>query len=291
MSVALFSSRLLLGAAFVFGTGASMSDPATHPHSKPAVGHAARVVTVIARDYAFEAPDTILAGRTQLRLVNRGSELHHAYLLRLDSGKGLDDLLASLRSGGPLPAWTHDAGGPNAPAPGATSSAVLDIAPGTYAIICVIPSADGTPHVMKGMAHTFTVVSGSDSRAATPVVKVGTPDVTVDLSDYTFALTRPLSRGHHVIRVRNTAAQSHEMFVARLAPGKNAGDALAWIESPKGPPPLMPLGGTVGLAHGASNDIAMDFTPGDYALFCFIPDAKDGKPHVAHGMIKSFTVR
>ena len=29
---------------------------------------AARVVTIVARDYAFDAPDTISAGRTQVRL-------------------------------------------------------------------------------------------------------------------------------------------------------------------------------------------------------------------------------
>ena len=28
-----------------------------------------------------------------------------------------------------------------------------------------------------------------------------------------------------------------------------------------------------------------------YALICFYPDAKDGKPHVMHGMLKEITVR
>ncbi|MDB4892292.1 MAG: hypothetical protein JWL61_4147, partial [Gemmatimonadetes bacterium] len=51
---------------------------------------AARVVTVVARDYAFEAPDTVAAGRTEVRLLNRGKEAHHAYLMRLDGGKKLD---------------------------------------------------------------------------------------------------------------------------------------------------------------------------------------------------------
>ena len=37
----------------------------------------------------FEAPDTISAGRTQVRLVNKGTEMHHAFLLRLDGGKRL----------------------------------------------------------------------------------------------------------------------------------------------------------------------------------------------------------
>ena len=34
----------------------------------------------------------------------------------------------------------------------------------------------------------------------------------------------------------------------------------------------------------------VDLEPGEYALICFIPDDKDGKPHVAHGMISQITV-
>ena len=36
--------------------------------------------------------------------------------------------------------------------------------------------------------------------------------------------------------------------------------------------------------------ITADFQPGRYALLCFIPDAKDGKPHFVHGMAKEITV-
>jgi hypothetical protein len=117
----------------------------------------------------------------------------------------------------------------------------------------------------------------------------GAPDVTMTLNDYGFELSRPLSRGRHVVRVRNTARQPHEVFVARLAPGKTTADALAWLEKMDGPPPLQPMGGVVGLATGVANDIALDLAPGEYGLFCFIPDAKDGKPHVAHGMVRQFT--
>jgi hypothetical protein len=44
------------------------------------------------------------------------------------------------------------------------------------------------------------------------------------------------------------------------------------------------------MAKGETNDIPLDLTPGNYALLCFIPDAKDGKPHIMHGMMKDFTV-
>jgi len=58
-----------------------------------------------------------------------------------------------------------------------------------------------------------------------------------------------------------------------------------------GPPPLEPVGGTAGMGRGVSNDLILDLAPGEYGLFCFVPDAKDGRPHVAHGMVKQVTVR
>ena len=37
---------------------------------------------------------------------------------------------------------------------------------------------------------------------------------------------------------------------------------------------------------GVPNYWTVDLKPGTYVLVCFIPDAKDGKPHLAHGMMK-----
>ena len=45
------------------------------------------------------------------------------------------------------------------------------------------------------------------------------------------------------------------------------------------------------MAQGVVNDVVVDLTPGEYALLCFVPDAGDGKPHVAHGMVRQVTVR
>ncbi len=36
--------------------------------------------------------------------------------------------------------------------------------------------------------------------------------------------------------------------------------------------------------------LPVDLAAGNYLLVCFLPDAKDGKPHLAHGMIKEFTI-
>jgi hypothetical protein len=34
----------------------------------------------------------------------------------------------------------------------------------------------------------------------------------------------------------------------------------------------------------------VDLAPGDYVALCFLPDAGDGAPHLAHGMALPFTI-
>jgi hypothetical protein len=123
------------------------------------------VVTVTARDYAFEMPDTVVAGRTEIQLVNKGPELHHAALLRLDAGKTAADLFAALKAGGPPPKWVHEVGGPNAPAPGRTSAAVVDLAPARTRSSASSRAPTARRTWPKGMARPFTVVAEPRVRA------------------------------------------------------------------------------------------------------------------------------
>ena len=58
----------------------------------------------------------------------------------------------------------------------------------------------------------------------------------------------------------------------------------------KGPPPAEPVGGVGALENGMRASFTADLTAGDYGLICFIPDAKDGKMHLAHGMMKTIKV-
>jgi len=247
-----------------------------------------RVIQVVARDFAFEAPATVAAGLVTIQLQNRGHALHHVNLVKLDDGKTLDDVFAALRAGngGPPPAWMHDMGGPNAPDPGRDANATLFLAPGTYALLCWVDIPDHVPHVMKGMAKQLTVTPASvRAAAATPA-----GDITMRLNDYSFALSTPITRGRHSIRVVNGAAQSHEVELIKLAPGKTTRDMMAWMETMVGPPPATALGGISGMARGAVESFSHDFTPGTYVLICFLPDSRDGKPHFMHGMIQTITV-
>jgi uncharacterized cupredoxin-like copper-binding protein len=44
------------------------------------------------------------------------------------------------------------------------------------------------------------------------------------------------------------------------------------------------------LGKGRTGTFTTTLTPGRYAIVCFVPDAKDGKPHEMHGMVREFTV-
>ena len=248
------------------------------------------VVTISAKDFSYEAPDTIQAGAVTLRLVNNGAELHHVQLLKLSDGKSYADLVAGFKAMKPTdapPPWIHDVAGPNSPLPGGGNSQVTEsLEPGDYAIVCLIPGTDHVPHMMKGMMKSLTVVPATGAAASLP-----TADITVSMSDYAWSVTPEITAGKHIIKIENTAAQSHEMFIAALAPGKTAADLAAWAEHMTGPPPAKPIGGISGMAKGGVAYIPVDLAPGEYGLFCFLPDAKDGKPHVAHGMLKQFTVK
>ncbi|HEU0298551.1 MAG TPA: hypothetical protein VFR37_03835 [Longimicrobium sp.] len=245
------------------------------------------LVTITARDFAFDAPETLPAGLTTIRLVNRGPEMHHVQLVKLEEGRSVQDLIDYVASGqGELAPWARFVGGPNLPAPGGHSEATMRLEPGTYAIVCLIPT-DGVVHLARGMIRPLMVLPAEPS----PAEEAAEADARMVLRDYAYEIAPEIAAGRRTLRVENAAAQPHEVVVMKLAPGRTAQELLAWLMDEQGPPPAMPVGGVSFLSPGESNRITADFTPGEYALLCFVPDAGDGRPHVMHGMVRQITVR
>ena len=117
-------------------------------------------------------------------------------------------------------------------------------------------------------------------------------DVTATLSDYAFALSTPLTTGTHTIRMENSGPQLHELTIERLAPGKTLADWQKWMEGGmRGTPPAEPAGGFTGPDKGKVGWLTITLKPGNYLLNCYVPDAKDGKPHFAHGMVQQVAVK
>jgi hypothetical protein len=115
-------------------------------------------------DFAFAQIPAMHSGPMTLEVTNSGQEPHEMAIVRLD-GITLDQLMSMLMqppSPGAAPAGPPPftfVGGMQALMPGARGWVTLDLTPGTYAMLCFIPSPanQGKPHVVLGMVRQFTV--------------------------------------------------------------------------------------------------------------------------------------
>jgi hypothetical protein len=206
----------------------------------------------------------------------------------VDSGRTLADVFTALKAGPEAapPRWLLPVGGPNAPAPGGTSNATLELAPGNYVALCMIPAPDRAPHFAHGMVKWLAVTPSKGTPAPLPEA-----DLTITLTDYDFMMSKPLTSGRHRIAVTNTSSQPHELVINRYGDGESNARFAQWAYDQKGPVPAHAMGGATPLLPGHTVIIDELFTPGRYGFICFIPDAKDGKPHFMHGMEKEFAVK
>ena len=112
-------------------------------------------VDVVATDYAFKFDGPIAAGRTSFVLTNEGKEAHFLLVAKLKEGVTVEEALAMEDPEAVIEGeWETGAA-----APGGDDEEVItfDLEPGTYALLCFIPSADGTPHAALGM-HAELIV-------------------------------------------------------------------------------------------------------------------------------------
>jgi len=272
---------LLLALALVAACAKETAPPAPPPTPQQ--------VTITANDFGYVLPSTpIAAGVTTITLANSGKELHQIQLYRLTEGKTLADFTAAEQAGGPPPTWALLEGGPNAVLPGQQVVATVTLQAGAYVLLCRVPSPDGTPHEMKGMILGLEVQPAADGAVA---AAFPAGDIQVSLADYAFVLSQPITAGAHTFQVKNDAAQPHEVVVVRVPPGGSMDAWKAWLTGGMQTAwPGEPFAGLTAIAPGATQDFSANFTPGTYGFICFVPDAKDGQPHLLHGMVTQFTV-
>jgi hypothetical protein len=253
--------------------------------SGPGLGYPP-AVTITAHDYSYDPIPDIPAGVVEIQLHNAGKDIHHAIFFKLAPGKTGADLAAALKNPGPPPAWAEMVVGPNAPAPGEFSNVIVDLKPGNYVAMCFVESNGGIPHFVKGMVRDFKVVD-MGNKATMPAF-----DTHLELYDYNFKFSKPVTAGAHTFHVMNSATQPHEVELFKLAPGKTVAELTTWMMGPMtSEPPGIPMGGIVGLPPHSTAQFHADIPAGEWALMCFLPDPKDGKPHFMHGMEMQFSVK
>lgn len=262
------------------------------------------IVTVTGYDYAFTAPDTIRAGTTTFRFVDKGKFDHHFIVFRLDAGVSIGDFHRLMRDGGESPKGIASLGGlqtdkiysrgsgANASSSAAPSERdlMLDLRPGRYVLAC-LHAEDGVTHLEKGMMRALTVLA-SPRRAPRPKF-----DATITMSDYAYKVSGNLASGTRTIRLTNAGPQEHHVFIQRMRAGKLLADigthraARAKERAAKLPDsmsklvaPMIPVTAITRMSPGEEAFITLGLIPGHYRLFCLVPDAADGKPHTEHGM-------
>lgn len=244
------------------------------------------VAAFSAWDDRFEGPDTIPGGPITIRLHNRGKELHQLQLLKLDEGKSPADLAVALReTGGVVPRWAKHMGGPNAIGSGDTSEATMYMEPGSYVIICGIPTKKHTTHAALGMQKALHVVKNA------PTFPEFYGNFHMAMFDYEFVVVQPMKKGRHTFYVINRGSQAHQASLIRLNRGASAHDVLRAFtrDAPLSLPGKL-IGGISGLEPGGDGTFTAEFTTGRYAIICLFSDPTGHNSHAAKGMVMNFTI-
>ncbi len=113
-------------------------------------------------DYAFAMPAEIKAGPHLWQIANKGKQVHNIAILKLDEGVTAQDLVEATSAGEELDGaeWVTMFWSPVGAGERAWNT--LDLAPGTYAVVCFMSdlgSESAKMHLELGMVHTLTVTN------------------------------------------------------------------------------------------------------------------------------------
>lgn len=132
----------------------------TPAEETPTDGGEAQPLTIVATEYQFEGmPDTLAAGKYELRLQNDGKEPHEFAVAQVLTDTPVDKLLTMPQD--QVMKEIKPAGATFAP-PGKASEQpfIAEFTPGRYVAVCFVPlkgKEGNPPHASKGMVHEFTV--------------------------------------------------------------------------------------------------------------------------------------
>jgi hypothetical protein len=117
------------------------------------------------------------------------------------------------------------------------------------------------------------------------------PVITIDASEYTFAVPETIEGGLVTLRLKNLGHEAHHAQLLRLKDGVTLEQFMAAL--PQGEQAVFPLltaeGGPAAIDHQGTSEVTLNLREGQYVLACFLP-SPDGAPHLAKGMLKPLRV-
>ena len=117
-------------------------------------------VSVILKDFTFEIPSNIKAGRHTWKVTNQGPQPHEMFFIKLADGQTMADVMAFMASPTNEDAAPpfEEVGGTAALGAGQTGWVDLDLPAGDYVALCFVPDATtGKAHAEMGMMTPFSV--------------------------------------------------------------------------------------------------------------------------------------
>lgn len=75
---------------------------------------------------------------------------------------------------------------------------MLNLREGNYVLLCFIPSADGVPHLAKGMVKPLQVMAASQDGAQAPKA-----DLSIALKDFGFEMPAQVKAGRQTWEIKN----------------------------------------------------------------------------------------
>lgn len=271
------------------------------------------MVEVTARDFAFDAPDSIPSGWITFRMENAGQQEHFVILGRLPDGKTFEDYEHQIaapfyrlwgqyeagdldkadfkkRFSESAPDWFGSVGvfgGPGLVAPSRTAQTTVQLEPGEYWMECYVNTPEGEWHARRGMVRPLTVTEKSSGAAAPEA------DLELAVSEGAIQATGTPTAGEQTVAVHYGKRPSDALFMGndvhlvRLEEGAEIKALARWMDFWKAdgfraPAPGEFLGGAQDMPAGDTAYFTVTLEPGRYAWVMEAPTERSE--------VKTFTV-
>lgn len=236
-------------------------------------------------EYHIEIPSEIPSGFVRLSATNNGGFVHYLLLARIHDGMSYDEWMQAFEENEFAAEGMVDFyGGPNGVNPGETVSVEMNLDPGVYVALCLIPGPDGKSHAAMGMMAPVTVTDEGEP------VDLAALDIeaTVSVTEGSFTVS-PGFDGQGRVLVTNDGTETHEMLITEILEGGSFEEYEAALSAGSGPELSANYRVTQGVAvmsPGRSIIAEIDLTEGDYVFVCLAPSMSDFLPHTMHGEIQ-----
>jgi hypothetical protein len=264
---------------------AQTTQPQNGPAVKPEAPQPAPMpeATIKLTDDGFTTPAEIPAGVVAVNVNNSSTQYQEGAVVlgRLNEGVSHDDITTLLAGDDPDGYTKFDRMVTSLG--GGDQRTIYDLKPGQY-LAYFTGNIEGAPPISG-----LITVKDEGNTAVAP-----TADITAEMQEFAFIMPDEIKADKHLWHISNKGKQVHHMLIMQLPQGVTTNDIITWVSADElsGPPPFLnPDGPTLGggfesISPGQSAWVEIDLPPGEYTVFCLLPDFTAMPPmsHIAHGM-------